>query len=112
MLDAEPFEQAASLLQRLIEKGSAVEVQQVEDHQDDGHLAAQLSRDLLSAEPALELEETQHVSISMGEDLAVEEDCVTETRGALGQLWERARGLFQVAREELDSTIGVMELAA
>src|SRR5260370_42094768 len=30
---------------------------------------------------------------------------------AFGQLGERARRLFQVAREELDSTIGMMELA-
>src|SRR5713101_8319014 len=112
MLDAEPFEQAASLLQRLIEKGSAVEVQQVEDHQDHGHLAAQLGRDLLSPEPALELEETQHVSIPMGEDLAVEEDGMPQSLRALSQLGERARRLFQVAREQLDPTIVTMELAA
>src|SRR6266849_5919908 len=111
MLDAEPLEQAPSLFQRLIQKGSAVEVQQVEDHQDHGHLAAQLVRDLLSPQPALELEETQHVTISMSQDLAVEKDGMAETWRALGQLGERTRRLFQVAREELDSTIGMMELA-
>ncbi len=111
MLDAEPLEQAPSLFQRLIQKGSAVEVQQVEDHQDHGHLAAQLGRDLLSPQPALELEETQHVTISMSQDLAVEKDGMAETGRALGQLGERTRRLFQVAREELDSTIGMMELA-
>src|SRR6266436_4437717 len=100
MLDAEPLEQAPSLFQRLIQKGSAVEVQQVEDHQDHWHVAAQLGRDLLSPQPALELKETQHVTISMSQDLAVEKDGMAE--GALR--------LFQVAREELDSTIGMMEL--
>src|SRR6266852_6049702 len=112
MLDAEPLEQAPSLFQRLIEKGSAVEVQQVEDHQDHRHLAAQLGRDLLSPEPALELEETQHVSIPVGEDLAVEEDGMPESWRALSQLGERASRLFQVAREQLDPTIVTMELAA
>src|SRR5260370_4880835 len=111
MLDAEPLEQAPSLFQRLIQKGSAVEVQEVEDHEDHGHLAAQFGRDLLSPQPALELEETQHMTISMSQDLAVGEDGMAETWRALGQLGERTCRLFQVAREELDSTIGMMELA-
>src|SRR5260370_7553041 len=98
MLDAEPLEQAPSLFQRLIQKGSAVEVQQVEDHQDHGHFAAQFGRDLLSPQPALELEETQHVTSPMSHDLAVEKAGMADTRRALAHLGERTLLPFQSPR--------------
>src|SRR5260370_32327490 len=71
-LDAESLEQAPALIQRFVEQGASVQVEQVEDHEHDRHLAAKLGRHLLASKTVLELEEPQDPSISMSQNLAVE----------------------------------------
>src|SRR5260370_36611861 len=112
MLDAKSLEQAPALLQRFVEKGAAVEVEQVEDHEHDRHVAAKLGRDLLASEPVLELEEPQDLALALGEDLAVEEGRMTERDCVLGQLRESTGRLLQVAREKLHAPVCVVKLAA
>src|SRR5665213_83449 len=112
VLDPKALEEAAARFQRLVEQRAAVEVKEVEDHEHDRHLLPQLACDLLATQPALELEEPQHAAVPVREHLAVKQDGVSETQSALRQLRECASGLFQVAREELDPTTGVVELAA
>src|SRR6266700_5069557 len=90
MLQAQPFEKTAALVERLIEYRPAVEIEQIEDDQHHRHLAPHLVRDDLAAEASLEVEEPQHASITMGKHLAVEEDGVAYARRALGQLRKRA----------------------
>src|SRR5450756_1088983 len=87
-------------------------MEEIEDHEHHGDLASQLTGDLLATQPVLQLEEPQHLPVPMGQYLAVEQDRVTQPRSALRQLRECASRLLQVAREELDATIGMMKLAA
>src|SRR2546428_1972985 len=97
MLEAQSFEQAATLLERLVQKRATVEVEQVEDHEHNRHLAAEVVRDLLATQPVLELEEAEHSSLSMREDLAVEKHGVSDPRRALRELRKCAGGFLEVA---------------
>ena len=66
MLDLEGLEQAAALLQRLVEERPAVKGQEVEDHQGDGDILPQLFVHHLAPEAVLKLEEAQDSTITMG----------------------------------------------
>src|SRR5260221_12546250 len=59
----------------------------------------------------LQLEKTKHASLAMGQDLAVEHDTVGQFQRRLGELRKRGSRFLQVAREHLDATVDVGQLA-
>src|SRR5947209_10053345 len=96
----------------MVEQVLAVEAQQVEGDQYDGHLAPHLLADLLAPKPPLELEEAPHAAIAVRENLAVHDELVAYGAGGISKLGEGRRRLFQVAREECDLGASRVQLAA
>src|SRR5207248_9339049 len=111
MLEPEALEDFAPRGQRLVEQRAAIQPQQVEDDENDRHVAPQFAVDLLAAEPALQLEESKHLSVAMREHLAVEKNVVADPWGRLDRLRKGRRRLFQVTREQLDAWALPVQLA-
>ena len=103
MLEPEALEHFAPRGQRLVEQRAAIQPQQVEDDENDRHVAPQIAVDLLAAEPALQLEESEHPSVAMREHLAVEKNVMADPWSRLDQLRKGRRRLLQVTREQLDA---------
>src|SRR3984893_8496588 len=110
MRNEKPLEQPPADPERRVEQGPPVEMKEVEDHEHDGDLAPKLRIDLFAAQAVLELKEPEHLAVAVRQHLAVEQDAGTQPPRALYQLGECAGGLLKVSREQLDATIGMVQL--
>ena len=111
-LEAQAFKQLSSRRERFVKQRSSVEPQHVEDDEHHRNLSPQLVVDLLAAEPALQLEETQNAAVAMCQHLAVEQNVVANRGRSIDKLGESSRRFLEVAREQLHARLLAMQLAA